>query len=520
MSDILDKVKQKIFYLFLTLLSISLYSAEIKYQFGEEGRGKSTYSNIEQKIGQQGFVNLSLKTDQYEATSKTSLLLPFNAPNEASQYSYETVQDCIIGADASGFGGKVGIFSAINPSLILRPSKSGIQVKGFGIRDFSIEFRINPDSLTEREVLYEWSNVFLKDNEIYQQEVSCVIENRKIYWRFINFFGTSKRTPDVYQFESLSELVPGKWSNQLVTFNSNNGTLTYLFDGKIEGIQYITTTRTQLGEILYPALQFAKNTKIEIGRQFSGKFDEFRIERSYIDKPKLHLFSENRGVILTETFDLGYTNSTVEAITANSIIVSNSDVFYYYRMTDNRKKMLLWKEEVARDYRNGEIAKEWVPFIPSQWDFDRIEGRYIQLLVELYANGDGNQSSLLKDVTIFYTQDEPPIPPRRVIASPKDGAVELRWEAVSDSDLAGYLVYWGDSSGYYYGNDNGKSSPVDVGKKNFCRIDNLVNGKLYFFSIVAYDNIYGNSTDDENHKSKFSVEVSTRPSRIYAGATD
>jgi hypothetical protein len=90
---------------------------------------------------------------------------------------------------------------------------------------------------------------------------------------------------------------------------------------------------------------------------------------------------------------------------------------------------------------------------------------------------------------------------------------ELNWQPNSESDLAGYKIYWGtsartgtkpsDPSSGGYG-----SNVVNVGNVNTYKIESLPNTGTVYFSITAYDN---NSTPNE---SDFSAEVKKTPGDI------
>ncbi len=69
----------------------------------------------------------------------------------------------------------------------------------------------------------------------------------------------------------------------------------------------------------------------------------------------------------------------------------------------------------------------------------------------------------------------------------------LSWNPNSESDLAGYKVYYGNSSGSY-------SFNVDVGNQTSYTISNLVEGKIYFFAATAYD-FSGNESGYSNEVS-------------------
>jgi hypothetical protein len=60
------------------------------------------------------------------------------------------------------------------------------------------------------------------------------------------------------------------------------------------------------------------------------------------------------------------------------------------------------------------------------------------------------------------------------------GTVTLNWNPVPDTDLAGYRVYYGPSSGSY-------PSSVDVGNTTSATINNLTDCTLYYFAVKAYD---------------------------------
>jgi len=72
------------------------------------------------------------------------------------------------------------------------------------------------------------------------------------------------------------------------------------------------------------------------------------------------------------------------------------------------------------------------------------------------------------------------------------GRVQVTWDANPEPNIAGYLVYYGTSSGNY-------TTSLDVGNVTSATIQNLTGGQTYFFAAKAY-----NSSSQE---SDFSVEV-------------
>jgi hypothetical protein len=85
--------------------------------------------------------------------------------------------------------------------------------------------------------------------------------------------------------------------------------------------------------------------------------------------------------------------------------------------------------------------------------------------------------------------------------------VTLAWDKNPESDIAGYKVHYGTSTGNY-------DYSVDVGNYSSCTISGLQEGTIYYFAATAYDT--------ENFESDFSKEFAYKiPSGISsAGASE
>ena len=70
----------------------------------------------------------------------------------------------------------------------------------------------------------------------------------------------------------------------------------------------------------------------------------------------------------------------------------------------------------------------------------------------------------------------------------------LGWAATTSSNVSGYKLYYGNTSGTY-------SQSVDVGNTTSYTMGNLTAGKIYYFAAVAYD-ASGNQSDYSNEVSK------------------
>ncbi|RMH35376.1 MAG: fibronectin type III domain-containing protein, partial [Nitrospirae bacterium] len=74
------------------------------------------------------------------------------------------------------------------------------------------------------------------------------------------------------------------------------------------------------------------------------------------------------------------------------------------------------------------------------------------------------------------------------------GSATLTWDPNTESDLAGYNVYQGTSSGIY-------GPPINVGNTTTYTVTGLQDGQQYFFAVTAYDTS-GNESGPSNEVSK------------------
>jgi hypothetical protein len=80
-----------------------------------------------------------------------------------------------------------------------------------------------------------------------------------------------------------------------------------------------------------------------------------------------------------------------------------------------------------------------------------------------------------------------------LVSTSEAAHLDLAWDLNQETDLAGYRVYYGTSSGEYI-------NFVDVGNTSSYRLDNLLEDVTFYVALTAYD-VVGNESD-------YSVEVS------------
>jgi len=442
--------------------------------------------------GKWNSMDVVLKDDEYSADERTDLLLHFNSlPFSDGAGNYKIRSDSptcsrntfLLGRGSAAFLGK-------RNALSLEPG-AGSQFRT-AWQDFSLEFWLYPATLNNGEIVLAWSGVRMENGGVSVQSLECRLLDRRIIWSFDNFFG-SKQHPR-FSISGITPLLPREWHHHLLRFDSSSGMLEYLVDGVPEGIFYATDTLREGGTILIPST--GTEGSFILGKDFTGLMDELRISKYFLTDPILERYANRSGVATSRIFDLEYSGSRLKRIDAVYESPSNSEVYFYYRVSDRLEK-------------NLELDSPWVQFKPNNDLPGSVKGRYIQLQIELMPDGTSMLSPRLSEIRIRYEPDLPPPPPAFLMAEAGNQQVALSWRRVSEKDIGGYLIYYGNAPGQYMGTGCREgNSPIDVGDKNSLTLTGLENGKLYYFAVVAYD------SSVPPHQSDFSREVSARPSRI------
>ena len=427
------------------------------------------------------------------------------------------------GSGAALFNGKTWPGAHTGP-LVLKPGRSALFAPGSHVRDFSIEFWLYPQNLDtgEQVFLLSASKPDGSGGYIYQH-IRCTASKNKLHWSFGDFFFA----PGELSHKSLTlsgpPLLSRTWSHHLIRFDADLGLLEYLVDGKLEAVEYATSTGREGGEVYTPVI--GEDCRIELGSRFSGIMDEFSIYKGCIEKSTLARYSNRGGRVETRTLDLGSSYSSLLKIEAmggrtsiprTSITAGNywneyagssslhfpdhSEIKFYVRVSNS-------------PYRWNDVP--WIAFDPgTELRGERFRGRYVQIASDFYPGWDGETSPYLSELKIIYNAADVPPPPTLVVAAAKNGAVELSWKASPSMDLGGYLVYYGDAKGEYFGNnailDSAvRVSPINVGNRTAVRIEGLSNGVLYYFVVAAYNKPA--TFDALPEPGEFSREAAARP---------
>ncbi|WP_139488508.1 fibronectin type III domain-containing protein [Brevibacillus dissolubilis] len=111
------------------------------------------------------------------------------------------------------------------------------------------------------------------------------------------------------------------------------------------------------------------------------------------------------------------------------------------------------------------------------------------------AGNESPKSRGLIQTPVMGGDTIPPAVPTGLKAEAGDGTVTLTWEPVNNGDLANYIIYISEPSGY--------QNTANAGKKNTYTLTSLRNGTTYTFAVVA--------TDMNGNQSAKSAPVTAKP---------
>jgi len=422
-------------------------------------------------------------------------------------------------------GTGAALFNGGDP-LVLKPGRDALFASGALVRDFSIEFWLYPQNMENGEQVLSWNSTMSGGQGAYvSQQIQCIVSKSRLQWTFGNFFYSPGEENSKTLSLTGSPVLPRTWSHHLIRFDADTGLLEYLVDGKVEAMDYATTTGREGGEVYTPVI--GKNPRLLLGNHFSGMMDEFRIYRTCLENPALTKYPDEGGRAVTRTLDLGNTDSHVLKIEAYGGRTGGSAGKVSNEYAGNGNLSFRDHSELRFSIRTSNSPYLWndVPWIPVNPGTDlgdSFRGRYIQIAADFYPGMGGDTSPYLSELRVIYNAEDPPPPPVQVTAAAKDGTVVLSWRASPSTEVGGYMVYYGTAKGEYFGDtavlENAVwTSPIDVGNRTMIRIGGLNNGTLYYFAVAAYkkpDTTDGKTPAFVPEPGEFSREVAARPLRM------
>jgi len=361
-----------------------------------------------------------------------------------------------------------------HPSMILSPKSNSFFFGNSKMNSFTIEFWLCPEDLRAgSNILKWWSQILEKKVFMFQNIIVSVVDNR-LEWSFFNIWRDDYNKGIDVKIKSSKQLPLEKWTHHLLTFDDETGLLEYRVDGKVDSTRYLTPSGGETCRIFYSMK--GKTSKLLIGEGYSGLIDNLIVKNSFSPQSVQEAmgnraqYNKNGGRIVSHIIDTGGVNSIPKMLDAKMDVKKEASVAFFIRTSNN-------------PYNWTHTYPSWKAVSKNEAIFNCQPGRFFQIAVNMYPSKDGDVSPVIHSLTLDYERDSFAKPPIELIAKEGDGYVDLSWSRSIDFDVKGYLVFFGDSEGQYLL----PSSPIDAKDSLSIRIYNLENGRLYFFSVAAYD---------------------------------
>jgi hypothetical protein len=462
------------------------------------------YERLVFEPGRGGYLDFSVEPFRHEVAPTTGMLLRFDENPPVDAAGLHTVQPVTdrppeLTRTAQRTGTGALLIDGPEDRLELVPGPRSPFTPGAEWASFTVEFWFYPVALSDGDTIFAWRAREGADRGFRTQQLAVEVDRGAIAARFENFFLRPDGTGVTVRLRGSDRLIPRRWAHHLVRFDAETGLLEYLVDGSPVDVTYVSRTGRQDGSVFFPRIAAHAGEGLVVADGPIGMLDELRLERRFVDDTERPVLPPRGGELVSEPIDLGSPGARLTGIDAVFDAPDHSDVFFSYRLTKLR-------EDRTTD-------AEWTPVRPGE-PIREAQGRFLRVRAELLPDTRSDVPPRLSRIDITYEPDPPPLPPTSLRATPLDGAVSLEWAPVQDPDIGGYLVYYGDRSGRYFGTGSEQgASPVDAGSATSITLSGLENGTLYFFAVRAYSSASEGARD--TRLNELSTEVAARPAKVY-----
>ena len=502
----------------MLVLSLPLRAIEYEIEIDPvEYLQKEFLNGAQVRSGLWGKQAVGLAADEYQRDADTELLLAFNSsPTKEilqSDFAYKVIKNGVEIQNSQWYRGEYSGLFLPGQSLELDASQESLFAPAAVWNDFSMEFWIYPAEFSSGEELFQWKGRSWLDERPRVQQFTVRAEDGRLQWILDNFFIRLSYNDDEavelnYESHTLSsrrELVPRTWSHHLLRYDSQRGVLEYLINGISEAIAHLTDSGRESGAPFLPHIGEESNGRLNIGGSYHGFMDDFRIQRNWVEQPNLSAVRKNPGYAIIGPIDLKYDGSRVTGLNALYRKPGNSDVLFSFLQQENTY--------LSEGFVN---FSTWLPLQPGEYSNENTStgfGRYIFLRIDFLPDGSPHNIPLVQDISLRYESDPAPPSPQNILIQTQEESISLSWNRVMGAE--GYLLYYGASSGHYFGRDSSLgASPVDLGNVAEIVVEGLITGKMYYFRIASYDQ-YNSPERGLYLERKLSGEVFARPSRVY-----
>ena len=474
---------------------------------GKDGWSKlSLRRGVTEGTGRFGYTCIELATNARTGDRNTDALIDFEKQPFADRTGNYSVAADSLGMTTKSVMGKGAALGRGRGGMILR-GRTGSVFGTEGLAgSFYIEFWLAPSLSESGEIVFNWrSSRNLqrsvpgdRKNVVQYQMITGIFNRNHLEWTFTNVFDGYAQEDVV--ISGIKNIVPDTWSHHTVSFDEESGRLEYRVDGRLEAVEYITSTGHEDGTV-YPVYLGAP-ADVDLCPSYTGKIDDFRIQRGTYDAALQEESEEAAGLGYAKYLTSGGRIETQPLLTS---VGASLDSVSAVMNEPEQTAVMLYVRSGDNFFNWTDTYPKWKP-VKNGEKITGVGGLYFQVAAELYPDGDGSKTPSVTQLVINYSKQPEPLPPFKVKASAGDGCVTVTWSYSVDESAGSYLVYYGTRPGEYLGRSAAEGpSPVNAGNTTSLTITGLKNGTIYYFAVSTC------SKFDTRINGQLSQEVYARP---------
>ncbi|MGL4394285.1 MAG: hypothetical protein ACRCS8_03570 [Brevinema sp.] len=408
--------------------------------------------------------------------------------------------------EAKKIGDKTfGKFVVKNEIILLPNRHSVLDTKSDSFQSFSIQFSLLPYTTGEgAQLIASYQGESSEDSRL-EYGFTIFISKGIVSYRFINFFTDRNGKKYSFTLQENEPLHDNKLEDHALVVDMSKKVIKIYRNGKEQSVRVLTDDQTRLGEPLLHAFSTISDQTIPliIGRNALFSLDYFSILKDV----------EHVAAPLHEEHEEHYFETDVITMSSNGAWLSSiTPVFDQEKETIYRIAY-----RIADEYFLPETDAEKNPWIyidskKNVFPPSKKLGKYLQLRFEYFEQASERSFDNLKLQDIQASFIETPSPEvvqiREVIAG--DQQIEISWDAVPESSVESYEIFYGTSPDYYFGSATvSPNSPINHSVKQkypqklTYTIEGVENNRPYYITIRA-KNKYG-------VLGQFSREISSVP---------
>ena len=504
-------IKKSVFFvvffsLYIILSMESVFAKEIKLGGKAGWPSLKVQDNIITGKGRYGYESIEIAPNSFTFNDYTDLLIDFEKENSSILNSdYYIVKNSLHSSTKTKFEKYAGLSRNLGSLCVKGTPGTFFGSEGL-MGSFAIEFWLCPSVSENGENIFSWESSRNVDNRLVYQMIDAVFKEGHLEWNFTNLFDiytdnvTNPTNLNEIILKGSTNIIPDEWSYHSISYDCETGILEYLVNGITEDLVYVTSNGKETGEIFLVFLGTV--SEVHFCKEYTGLIDDIRILRRPYSPPDFQS-AENAGKLghtmylptgaRFETMPIMLSaGSKINKIDAITDVPAQTEVCLYVRSGDN---FYGWTDEYPK----------WKP-VGNGEELNDVTGLYCQVAVELFADGDGQKTPSITELTIDYTELPLPLPPFSVKAIAGNEKVTISWSYSVDDTVGGYYLYYGTRPGEYLGRVALEGeSPINVGNSTSYTLTGLQNGKIYYFAIASW------SKFDDKVVGNFSKEVYARP---------